>query len=313
MTRKQASASFLSLSAVSAMIACGCAAKDPVSSGPGANTLGAVSIRIAVGAQSPFKSIARDGDITITAADMAPLVSKLILGDSTVEGKVTGIPTGKARKLDVKVYDSAGTVRYQGSASTDIVADSTLPVSLTLFRKTGSTTVTGSVSETDTIAPPDSTPWGPATRVNLGAQGHSTLGSVLDFDSAKAWTSVPAYANQAGIDLVFLFYQGAFHLDNAVQAKAAGVANSINLTLGYDTTKIKDIFLVRIAGMPADRETARLVFAAGTKIKGSVITAGDRFLAESTEGKLVMVTVVSVSGTDKQGAAEVDLNPLTLP
>jgi hypothetical protein len=313
MSPTQVSASILLITTLIGTAFFGCTARDPASPGPADKALGALSVRIAVDAKSPFKSIAKSGEILVSAQDMTTQVSKLTIGDSTITGKVTGIPTGKDRRLEVKVYDSAGTVRYQGSAATDIIADSTSPVSLTLYRKTGSTAVTGIVSENDSTQPPLSTPWGAGTRIALGAQGHATLGATLDLDEGKAWFSAVANANQSGIDLVFLYYQGTFHLDNAVQAKAAGVANTIYLTNAYDDSKIRDIAIVKIVAKPADQEAARKAFAAGAKIRGSTVTAGEMFLVESTEGKLVLVTVTVVAGTDNRGAAEVELGPLTIP
>lgn len=287
----------------------GCNAKDPVS--PAAR-FGSLSLRIRVEAASPFKTIAKRGDITVTANDMAAITSALTLGDSTVEGKVPGIPTGPDRKIEVKVYDSAGTVRYQGSAAANVIADSSVAVSVTLVRKTGSITVGGTVSETDTTQPPLSTPWDPAVRVTTGAQGSPTFGAVIDLDEGRAWLSAQANANQSGIDLVFMYYLGAYHLDNAVQAKAAGIANSINMTNSYNDAQIKDIRIVKVTVKPADQESARKAFADGIKIKGSVIQAGDMLLAESTGGKLALVTVRSIAGTNSGGSAEVDINLLTI-
>lgn len=244
---------------------------------------------------------------------MDPITAALVIGDSTVEGKVTNVPTGPGRKLEVRVYDSAGTVRYQGSATADMLTEAGVAVSIVLARKTGTVTVDGTVSETDSTLPPESTPWGVAARVSLGAQGSATLGSVLDLDEARAWTSAPANANQPGIDLVFKYYLAGFHLDNAVQAKEAGIANAINLTSSYEDARIKDIRLVKIAAKPTDQESTRKVFAAAVKTKGSVISPGDRFLAQSTEGKLTMITVLSIAGTDSRASADVEINPVTIP
>lgn len=289
----------------------GCNGKDPVY--PDASRSGSLSLRIRVEAASPFKTIAKRGDITVTAKDMAPITSALILGESTVEGTVTGIPTGPDRKIEVKVYDSAGAVRYLGSAAANVIADSSVAVSVTLVRKTGSIAVDGTISEPDTARPPLSTPWASGRMIAVGAQSHVALGSVVDLDEVSAWTSSQANANQAGIDLVFLFYSGAFHLHNAVQAKAVGVAHDINLTTSYDPARIKDIRIVKIAAKPADQETARKAFADGTLIMGTLIRAGDMLLAESGGGKLALVTVKAISGTTSAGTADLDINLLTLP
>jgi hypothetical protein len=308
MSRK---ASFLSI--LPALFLFGCSAFDPAATGSAGGGSGALSLRIVVDAKAPFKTIARSGDITVSAPDMTPITAKLTLGDSTVEGRISGIPSGKGRLVELKIYDSAGIARYHGSSAIDIRTDTTAAISIVLTRYTGSAVVTGTVSETDSTLPPKSTPWAPATRVSAGAQGHTSLGSVLDLDSEKAWLSAVANANQEGIDLVFLYYAGAFHLNNAVEAKAAGVANSIIMTIAYDDARIKSVKIVKITAKPADQEEARKVFAAGAPIHGSVIQAGDIFLAESTGGKLALVTVRSVVGTDNKGAADFDLNLLTIP
>jgi hypothetical protein len=291
----------------------GCLEKDPSSPDNGGKRLGSLSVRIRVDVASPFKAIARSGDVTVTAKDMDPVTAALVIGDSTVEATVANVPTGPGRKIEAKVYDSTGTVRYQGLATADMLTEAGAAISIVLVRKTGTVTVDGAVSETDSSLPPKSTPWGVPARVSLGAQASAVLGSVLDLDEARAWTSAMANANQSGIDLVFMYYLGGFHLDNAVQAKAAGIANAVNMTNTYDNAKIKDIGLVRIAAKPADQESARKAFTGGAVIKGSVIVAGDRFLAESTEGKLKMITVISVVGTDSRGTAEVEIDPITIP
>lgn len=292
----------------------GCLEKDPSSpDNGGKRRLGSLSVRIRVDAASPFKTIARSGSVTVTAKDMDPVTAALVIGDSTVEATVANVPTGPGRKIEAKVYDSAGTVRYQGSATADMLSEAGIAVSIVLARKTGTVTVDGTVSETDSTQPPMSTPWGTAVRVSLGAQGSPVLGAVLDIDEARAWLSAQANANQSGIDLVFMYYSGGFHLDNAVQAKAAGIANSINMTNSYDNAQIKDLGMVKVSAKPADQESARKVFAAAAKIKGSVILAGDRFLVQSTEGRLAMIMVVSIEGTGSSASAVVEITPVTVP
>lgn len=292
----------------------GCLEKDPSSpDNGGKRSVASLSVRIRVEAASPFKTIARSGNVTVTAKDMDPVTAALVIGDSTVEATIANVPTGPDRKIEAKVFDSAGTVRYQGSATAAMLTDAGAAVSIVLARKTGTITVDGTVSETDSTPPPQSTPWGPAVRISLGAQANASLGSVLELDEGRAWTSVQANANQAAIDLVFLFYSGTFHLDNAVRAKSAGLANSINLVYTYDDAKIKDLPIVKVAVKPADQQSARKAFADETKSMGFSIQSGDMLLAQSTEGKLVMITVVSIEGTGSPASAVVDLNPVSIP
>jgi hypothetical protein len=155
------------------------------------------------------------------------------------------------------------------------------------------------------------TPLSTESTIDVGAQGASG-GSVIDLDSAKAWSSAVANANQSGIDLVFMYYGGAFHLDNAVAAKAAGVANAINLTNTYSDAQIKDIKIVKITTKPDNQEAAKAAFDAGTAIKGSAVVEGDMFLVMSTGGKLALVTVGPIVGADKTGGAKIKLSVNTI-
>jgi hypothetical protein len=298
------------VSAVAILSACSSDDRPPLTSVAG--NPGAVSMRIAFDPASPFKSIARSGDVTVSAADMASITVPLQIGDSAVDASIKGIPTGKGRSIRMQVYDSAGAARYKGSAVADIYADSTTSVSLTLARITGSAIVTGSVSETDSTADSAKTPWGASVSLSVGAQG-AVLGAVVELDSGKTWTAAVANANQAAIDLVFLYYAGAFHLDNPVSAKAAGVANNINLTNSYDDARIRNLRLVKITVSPITQEDAEKAFAAGSKIYGSAVTAGDMLLVESTGGRLFFVTVAGISGMDRAGTAELKIASVTLP
>jgi hypothetical protein len=142
--------------------------------------------------------------------------------------------------------------------------------------------------------------------VDVGAQGASGA-SVIDIDSAKTWTSAVANANQSGIDLVFMYYGGKFHLDNAVVAKAAGVANAINLTNSYNDAQIKNIDIVKVTVKPTTQEALEAAFDAGTVIHGSEVATGDMFIVESTGLKLALVTVGTIVGADKTGGAKITL------
>jgi hypothetical protein len=151
-----------------------------------------------------------------------------------------------------------------------------------------------------------------ATTVTIGAQGHATYGSVIDIDSGKAWTSAVANANQAGIDLVFLFYGAGFHLLDAVDAKAAGIANNINLTNSYGSS-IQHVDMVKVTTVPANQEEAKATFdASSSKIHSSDVVAGDMFLVKSTGGKLALVKIASITGADKAAAASVTLQVNTI-
>ena len=153
---------------------------------------------------------------------------------------------------------------------------------------------------------------GTEATLSAGGQGHPTLGSVLDLDAGKVMLSAAANAAQADIDLVLLFYTGGWHLENAVMAKASGITNSIKLTDGYDDTKIKDLKIVKLTAKPADQEDAKAKLAAGTAIKGSVIVGGEYFVMNTTGGKVAVVYVKSVIGTDNKGAGDFTFSLLSI-
>ena len=170
-------------------------------------------------------------------------------------------------------------------------------------------TTTGCLTDSkkdDTTTAPKHTAFATEVTLDVGAQGASA-GSVIDIDSAKAWDSKTANANQEKIDLVFMNYGTGFHLDNAVAAKAAGVANSINLTNTYDDAKIVSVKIVKVTTKPADQEALKAAFTAGTVITGSVVATDDMFIVQSTGGKLALVTVGTIVGSDKTGGAKIKL------
>jgi hypothetical protein len=176
-----------------------------------------------------------------------------------------------------------------------------------------SLTMTGCLTDDKKDPPKDTTthtPLSAADTLTIGAQGHPTYGSVIDIDTKKALTSTEANAHQADIDLVFLFYGNAFHLLDAVDAKAAGKAQTpqINLTNSYDDLLIQHVDMVKVTTKPADQEAAEKAFAAATPIHSSVVVAGDMFLVQSTDGLIALVTISSITGSDKAAAAQVLLS-----
>jgi hypothetical protein len=156
------------------------------------------------------------------------------------------------------------------------------------------------------------TPLPAGVNLTVGAQA-SVYGAVIDIDSERTWTAALAYANQQDIDLVFQFYANALHLDDAVSARDAGIAQNINLTNGFDAAKIVHVDMVRITSEPPDQETAKIQFDSSAKIiHGAVVGAGDMFLVKSTGGKLAFLKVVSLTGTDRAAQGAVLLKVLTL-
>lgn len=184
------------------------------------------------------------------------------------------------------------------------------------FMMVSTTTLTGCLTDSkkdpvvDTTPVANHTPLSAEMSIDVGAQG-ATGGSVIDLDSGKAWGSAVANANQSGIDLVFMYYGAAFHLDNAVAAKAAGIANNINLTNTYGTT-IVDAKIVPVTTKPADQEAAKAAFTSGTPSPTNMVVEGKMFLVMSTGGKLVLVTVGPIVGADKTGGAKIKLSVNTI-
>lgn len=140
------------------------------------------------------------------------------------------------------------------------------------------------------------TPFASPVTIASGAQAHTSLGSVLELDKGVALTSAMANAQQESIDLVFTYYAGAFHLDNPVAAKAAGTAYGINLTNGYDDARIKNTRIAKVTAKPPDQETARALLQAATPTPSNIIKAGDIFLVLTSEGRIAIVTVTSLTG-----------------
>jgi hypothetical protein len=276
-------------------------------------TVGSIQLRVSLSGSTSFKAIVRSGTVTVSASDMTTMVSALSLSDSSATAEVVGVPTGKARLVEIKAFDSLGVVRYQGSSLVDVAADSTSNAAISLIRLTGTIVVDGKVVEVDSTPSTGTTAWPSPTTVSLGAQGSATLGATLDIDTKSAWTSAMANANQEKIDLVFLYYSAAFHLHDAVTAHAAGIANSINLTNSYDISRIKSVDMVKLMGMPASQEAAKSAFASGSVIHGTVVLVGDHFMVKTTDGKLTMVRVTAITGSSNTGHAALELYPLSIP
>ncbi len=140
--------------------------------------------------------------------------------------------------------------------------------------------------------------------LSVGAQGNASLGSALELDTGKVYSSAAANANLADVDLVFMYYGTDYHIDNTKSAKAAGKANSINLTDSYSDAKVSDNKFVKVPTKPADQEAAKAAFTAGTPMTSSTVAANDMFIVMTTQGHYALLTVSAVTGSDKAGAAD---------
>jgi hypothetical protein len=211
--------------------------------------------------------------------------------------------TGQLKEYCMKVWANVKKVTLGGMFVGALMLASSLTVTGCLTDDKKDSTVTTDTTHHTALAA--------GTPIAIGAQGASG-GSVIDIDNAVALSSAQANAAQSTIDLVFLYYNGGFHLEDAVMARASGVTYSINLTNTYDATQIKDVDMVKVTTKPADQEAAKAAFTAGSKIHGSAVVAGDMFLVMSTGGKLALVTVSSITGADKTASASVLLQVNTI-
>lgn len=124
----------------------GCLPKeDPVA--PALDGSGSFVFRMAVAPDSPFRKLAKSAELDVSAPDMSPIRHALMITDTSVEGRVDRIPAGEGRTFLVRVFDSAGTECYRGSAVGRIKADSTTNIAITISRSTGAVVINGTVDE----------------------------------------------------------------------------------------------------------------------------------------------------------------------
>jgi hypothetical protein len=143
--------------------------------------------------------------------------------------------------------------------------------------------------------------------LNVGAQGNLTLGSSLELDTGKVYLSGVANANLDGVDLVFMYYGSAYHIDNTESAKAAANAATpkINLADNWVAAKLNGNEFVKVTTKPANQEAAMTTFmTSSAKLSTSTVAQGDMFIVETTDGNFTLITVSAVTGTDNKGAAD---------
>lgn len=139
----------LSVALLFAILA-GCGTANQVSA-PLNKGEGIALLKITATAGDPFQKLAKTATLTISASDMLTLTKSLTVTDSSVEGKITGIPAGKNRLFSVSVFDSLDTLQYQGSSTVNVIADTTVNVSINVVRITGNANINGHIIEGDTI------------------------------------------------------------------------------------------------------------------------------------------------------------------
>jgi hypothetical protein len=244
----------------------------------------------------------------------------LVLAGCLTDSKDDGEPK-------ITTHPASQTVAVGDSIHLSVVATGDAPLSYKWIRTTGSTVDTlsattssihlvagvqydgasvvcvvsnakGSVTSNAAVLTVTGTAWPAADTLTLGAQANTTLGSVIDLDSGKVWTSATANANQAKIDLVYLYYNSTATLNGASAARDSGIKYNINLTNTYNALQVKNIMMVKVTAKPASQHHAKAAYDSGTKVRSTVVAAGDKFVVLSTENKYMYVEVTSVAGTN---------------
>jgi hypothetical protein len=205
---------------------------------------------------------------SVTATGPGPIRYKWILTDGSVSDTLSDTTS------TIKGEVSEGLV---GTSMTVVVSNA----NTTIISNPASITVTFTAGDT----------------LTLGAQGYTGAGSVIDLDSGKVWNSATANANQAKIDLVYLYYNSKATLNGAKAARDSGIQYSINLTNTYNAALVKDIKLVKVTAKPASLAIADSLYNAGTKLRSTAVAAGDKFVVLSSEDVLTYVEVRSLVGT----------------
>lgn len=190
-----------------------------------------------------------------------------------------------------------------------------LGIGLVCLPLTMSTSLTGCLTDDDkdtakgdTTPVVETTPWPTEMTLTVGGQGHKDLGSALELDTGKVYLSGVANTNLASVDAVLLYYSDAWHIENTKTAKASGATHKINLTDSYSATSVKENTFVKVSSRPANQEAGKDAYSKGSKLQTSTIAANDIFIVQTTNGKLVLLTVSSVTGATSAGAADFKLS-----
>jgi hypothetical protein len=128
----------------------GCSKTEKLT-GPVDSGRGVVLLKISKIAGSIFQKLADSANITVSASDMLTINQKLTVTDTSVEGKIEGIPAGKARLFTLTVFDSLDTLQYRGSATADIFTDSLAHITITIVRVAGAAVINTIINESDSI------------------------------------------------------------------------------------------------------------------------------------------------------------------
>jgi len=73
-------------------------------------------------------------EAVVEGTDFAPIRQELIIMGDKAVGTIENIPAGKNRRFTLNAYDSEGNLLYTGSAISDVIADETVQVTITMRR-----------------------------------------------------------------------------------------------------------------------------------------------------------------------------------
>lgn len=191
--------------------------------------------------------------------------------------------------------------------TTKILAASMMALSLGL---------TGCLTDSKDDEEPAPTPvaWSSDSILNVGAQGHLTLGTAIDLDARRVMTSAVvndssnAFANQRSIDLLFVFSGGATKLMSPVAAKAA---TDIPLADNYRDTVIFNTKFVNAVAAPANWTEAKTAYDAADStvlVNSATVSAGQNYIVKTNLNDYVVITI----GTIANGTANTASTALTV-
>lgn len=129
----------------------GCSTYPENAVGPQNQSSGVALLKVMAEANSPFSRIGDHATVTVSASDMLTITNDLSVTDTSVEGSVSGIPAGQNRLFTIAVYDSLDTMQYRGSAYADVIADSSVTVTINVTRIAGTAVINGNINEGDSI------------------------------------------------------------------------------------------------------------------------------------------------------------------
>jgi hypothetical protein len=245
----------------------------------------------------------KDGDKGLTVS--APSNQSVSYGD-TIKFNVTA--AGGTAPYTYQWYGKLGNVVEQllgeDSASVKTVADAEeTPDGMKIWAKVTDSKGNVAISDTATLT----IVFDDLKVLSVGAQGNSSLGSVVDLDSGKVWQSATANLNVGKIDLVYMFYAGKLSLNGARAARDSGTTHSINLTNGYGSAA-KEIQFIEVSSKPASVAAATTIYEAGPRVRSAVVSNGKKYVTLSSEGRYFYIEVSDVTGTDNTATAKVSFS-----